>query len=108
MRRGDSAELKVKKVLLTENIPEDLMYTCKVLTFDQKEESLYFLLEGTELEELSLDNIYECRIKSKDMVIMCTGRIKERYVGFEGKKIRFQIENGFYKINIKSVDKQIV
>ena len=108
MRRGDLAELRVKKVLLSGSVAEDLMYTCKVLNFNEKEESIYLLLEASELEELSLDNIYECSIKSKDLITKCTGRIKERYIGPEGKKVRFQIENGFYKISVKSVDKQIV
>ena len=108
MRRGDVAELKIKKVLLSGIVPDDFVHFCKVLNFNEKEESLYLLLEQSELEELSLDHIYECKIKSKDAIIKCTGRIKERYVGFEGKKIRLQVENGFCKISIKSVDKQIV
>ena len=108
MRRGDLAELKVKKVLLSGSIPDGLVYTCKVLEMNEKEECIYLLLEENELEELSLDNIYECKIKSQDLITKFTGRIKERYMGFEGKKIKIQIENGFYKRNIKSVDKQIV
>ncbi len=108
MRKGDLAELRVKKVLLSGNIPDGLVHKCKVLSLSEKEECLYLLLEESELEELSLDNIYECKITSNSSITKCTGRIKERYIGYEGKKVRFQIENGFYKINIKSVDKQIV
>lgn len=108
MRRGDTAELKIKKVLLSGCVPDDFVHICRVLSFSEEEESLYLLLDGSELEELSLDNIYECKIKSQDAITKCTGRIKERYIGFEGKKIRFQVENGFSKISIKLVDKQIV
>ena len=107
MRRGDQAELRVKKVLLSGIVPDGLVHRCKVLSLNEKEECIYLLLEESELEELSLDNIYECAIESKDRIIKCTGRIKERYRGPEGKKLKVQIENGFYKINIKSVDKQI-
>lgn len=108
MRKGDLAELRVKKVLISGNVPEELMHICKVLYLNEKEECLYLLLEESNLEELSLDSIYECNIKSKEMITKCTGRIKERYICSEGKVIKIQIENGFYKINIKSVDKQIV
>ena len=108
MRRGDLAELKVKKILLSGYLQDNMIYTCKVLNFSEKEECLYLLLEDCELEELSLDCIYECKVKSKDCITSFTGRIKERYMGYEGKKIKIQVENGFYKINLKSVDKQIV
>ena len=108
MRRGDVAELKIKKVLLSGNVPDDLVHRCSVLNLSEKEECLYLILEESELEELSLDNIYECTIKSTDAITKCTGRIKERYIGKEGKKLRIQVENGFSKITIKSVDKQIV
>lgn len=108
MRRGERAELRAKKVLISGCIPDGLMHTCRVLYLNEKEECIYLLVEESELEELSLDNVYECKIKSKDSIIKCSGRIRERYIGTEGKIIKFQIENGFYKINIKSVDKQIV
>ena len=107
MRRGDQAELRVKRVLLSGSVPDGFVHRCKVLSLNEKEECMYLLLEESELEELSLDNIYECIIKSKDRITKYTGRIKERYIGSAGKILRIQIENGFYKINIKSVDKQI-
>ena len=108
MKRGDLAELKVKKILLSGYVQDNMIYTCKVLNFNEKEECLYLLLEDNELEEVSLDCIYECKVKSQDCITSFTGRIKERYIGYEGKKIKLQVENGFYKINLKSVDKQIV
>ena len=108
MKKGDYVELKAKKTLrIGENINEN-KYVGKVLCYQEKEESLYISLEECELEEISLDTIYECRVKTKDYYMDCTGRIKDRYVGEEGNTVRFWIENGFYKISIKSVDKQIV
>lgn len=108
MKRGDYAELKMKKVLHVGGVIDEKVQICSVLEFDENRECLYFLLQAGELTELSLDTIYECKIKSSDVQTNCTGRIKERYCGSDGKVIKFQIENGFYKINLKSVDKQIV
>ena len=108
MKKGDHVELKAKKTLRIGDSLNENKYAGKILWYQEKEESLYITLDDCEVEELSLDNIYECRIKSKDCYMDCTGRIKDRYIGEEGPTIRLWIENGFYKISIKSVDKQIV
>ena len=108
MKKGDYVELKAKKALRMGDSLNENKYVGKVLCYLENEESIYISLEECELEELSLDCIYECRIKTKDSYMDCTGRIKDRYIGEEGKTLRFWIENGFYKISIKSVDKQIV
>ena len=50
---------------------------------------------------------YECVIQTEKEQLHCTGRIKERYYGMAGKTFKFEIENGFYKINLKQVDKQM-
>ena len=108
MRNGDRAELRVKKKLRIGESFVNKEYSCRVLCLHEKEESIYLVLEQDNLKELSLDCIYECRVYSEKALIKCTGRIKERYRGENGNTIKFLIENGFYKINLKSVDKQIV
>ena len=107
MRKGDQAVLKVKKMLRSGANWGSESWNCEVLSFDEKEECLYFLLKEGGLEELSLEGIYECCVWSSEVETKCTGRIRERYNGKRGKTIKFLIENGFYKINVKSVDKQI-
>ena len=107
MRKGDRAELKIKKALRAGENWENNTWNCEVLYLDEKEECLYFLLKEGGLEELSLDCIYECTVQSSGVETKCTGRIRERYNGQNGKTLKFLIENGFYKINVKSVDKQI-
>ena len=72
------------------------------------EENIYVLLKEGELEELSLDGIYLCKVTSGEYEESCTVRIKERFLGPRGKTVKVKIENGFYKISLKSVDKQIV
>ncbi|MBQ8803424.1 MAG: hypothetical protein IJZ53_07325 [Tyzzerella sp.] len=108
MKKGDYAELKMKKVLHVSGVMDGSVHACHVLRYDENRECLYFSLQSGELSDLSLDAIYECKIRSSEAQTNCSGRIKERYCGAEGKTIKFQIENGFYKINLKSVDKQIV
>ena len=108
MKRGDLAELKMKKVLCAEEELRESSYQCRVLEMDNVREFLYILLDGGELEDLSLDGIYHCKVKNAEGEESCTVRIKERYLGPEGKTVKMKIENGFYKINLKSVDKQIV
>ena len=108
MRRGDRVELKMKKMLQADGKLDDREYICKVLKYDKSRENFHFDLQSGMLTELSLDAIYECKITSVDTQIKCSGRIKERYRGEEGCVLKFQIENGFYKINLKNVDKQIM
>lgn len=107
MKRGDSVELKMEKVLRVGDIKDKATYACKVLEYDTGRESLCLLLETGKLRELSLDAIYFCKIQSEEEQISCTGRICDRYHGKAGKILEFQIKSGFYKINLKSVDKQI-
>ena len=105
MRKGDLAKLSVKKYLRK---AYDKDYgSCEVTLwkYDEKEECIYFILGNEELIQVSLDIIYECEIFSKSEILSCTGRVKERYYGEQGKILKFEIENGFYKISLNSVDK---
>ena len=101
MRKGDYAELKMKKVLWTGGLLDDKLYICEVMHMKEEEESLYLLLKDGFLEEISLDAIYECKVRSADSEATFTGRMKERFIGQNGKSLKIQIENGFYKISIK-------
>ena len=105
MRQGDTASLFVKKYLRKEYEKEYGTCSVSVLRYDEKEASIYFILENEELTNVSLDIIYGCEIYSKEEKMSCTGRVKERYYSEQGKILKFEIENGFYKINLNSVDK---
>lgn len=106
VKRGRSAELQMEKMLLMGETVDRKIFACKVLMYDSKKERIYLLLESGMLTEISLDAVYRCQITSGTEDILCNGRIKERYRNEEGEVLELQIENGFYKINIKSVDKQ--
>lgn len=105
MKQGNKAALLMKKVLGSATVLDEKTYDCQVLKYDGKEEWIYFVLENEELPAISLDAIYECRIDDTDNQVLCTGRVKERHENAFGKILKFQIENGFYKISLKSVDK---
>lgn len=107
MRRGDGVELKMEKVLRAGDTKDKAVYTCTVLGYDTEGESISLLLETGKLTDISLDAIYSCKIQSEEEQISCTGRICNRYCGKAGKILEFQIKSGFYKINLKAVDKQI-
>jgi len=105
MKQGSVATLWMKKALGATAVLDDKIYDCKVLLYDGKQECIYLVLENDLLPAISLDGIYECRVNQAEEQVLCTGRVRERYENQFGKILKFEIENGFYKINLKSVDK---
>ena len=101
MQKGNSATLYMKKVLRVGDTLSESAHVGVVLQYDEKEEYIYLQLQSGRLTDLSLDAIYECKIQTEKEQLNCTGRIKERYRGTAGKMFKFEIENGFYKINLK-------
>ena len=105
MKLGNNAVLIMKKPLCANTVLDEKAYLCKVLRHDVKQDCIYLVLENDLLPVISLDAIYEYRIQEDENVVVCTGRVKERFYNEFGKNIKFEIENGFYKISVKSVDK---
>ena len=101
MRKGDSATICMKKLFRAGDTFDENVYSSEVLQYGEKEECIYLRLQSGRLTDLSLDAIYECKIQTEKGRLHCTGRIKERYRGVTGKTFKFEIENGFYKINLK-------
>ena len=99
MKQGDRVQLTIKKYLKKDYTKEYGTCFGTVLRYNAKEECIYFLLENEELTRVSLDIIYRCEIVSEEEILICTGRVKERYYHEAGKVLKFEIENGF------SVDK---
>lgn len=107
MKKVDRVEIKMKKALCTGAKIDEHTFVCELLRYDSRKESLYFEVGTSDLTMFSLDAIYECKLQSGTSILECTGRIKERYCQGNRKVIKFEIENGFYKINVKLVDKQM-
>ena len=105
MEKRKPAQLRMKKMLRTGGGMDENIYQCSVLACDEKTERLYMILEEGDLTALSLDAVYECSMMDDDVCVRATGRVQERYCSEEGKIVKIAIENGFYKNNIKSVDK---
>lgn len=103
MTKGASAWLNAEKMLRTGEKKEEKVHLCDVLQYDEVKECMYLRLRSSELTEISPDIVYSCKIEDGESRIACTGRVRERYNGQYGKMLKFQIENGFYKINIKSL-----
>ena len=101
MKKGNVATICMTKTLRSADVLDERVYSGVVLGYDEKTECIYLQLESGKLTDLSLDAIYECKIQTESGRQECTGRIKERYCGMAGKIFRFEIENGFYKINLK-------
>lgn len=101
MKKGNLAVLNIKKMLCAGVPMRECEHTATVLQYDEKKECIFFLLQTGTLTDISLDALYNCRIQTEKEYLDCTGRITDRYCGMEGKTFKFQIENGFYKINLK-------
>ncbi len=105
MKKGDKATLIMKRVLKSNMEIDEKRYLCSVLRYEAKQECIYLVLENDLLPAICLDAVYECQIQSIEHTLICTGRIKERFYNEFGKILQLKIENGFYKICVKSVDK---
>ena len=103
MTNGVSALLKAERELKADGVKEGGTYNCSVLKYDAARECIFLQLQSSDLTEVSLDVVYSCEIGDGKEKVVCTGRVRERYRGVYGKTIRFQVKNGFYKINIKSL-----
>ena len=69
---------------------------------DEKEmEQVHLILRSGSLSDISLDAVYECRIRTITCETVCTGMIKERYENRAGMILVLQVTNGFYEINLK-------
>ena len=101
MKQGNVVELKMQTTLCEGQKYDEQVHQCEFLLYDDKEENLCLILKSGDLTELSLDALYECRIKGSDEQLLCIGRIHKRYCSEAGKVVLLQITNGFYKISIK-------
>lgn len=105
MKTGDKVVLTMTKALLANKQLDEKNYLCEVLRYEPKQECIYLVLENDLLQSISLDAVYDCKIVEGEEERICTGRIKERFYNEYGKILVLEIENGFYKISLKSVDK---
>lgn len=103
MYEGCPVELWMEQMILEDGEYEERVHYCKVITYDEGKECIELLLRGEEVDIISLDAVYGCKIMDGDKSAECKGIIRERYLDKLGNMLIFQIENGFYKnsLNLK-------
>ena len=100
MYEGYPVELWMIQMILEDGEFDDRIHYCKVISYDEDKERIQLLLRGEEVDVISLDGVYGCKIMDGENHMQCKGTIKERYLNHLGNMIVFQIENGFYKNNL--------
>ncbi len=95
--KGCMAKLRMDRVILEDSFFDETEYLCKIIAYDEEEETLYLTSEEAELTSYSLDSIYECSIDDQDNPVICKGILKDRYWNKAGKVMKLKIQNGFYK-----------
>ncbi len=100
------AELKMRQTILEGSECDESVYYCEVMRYDTEKDCIYLNLRDAGIDQISLDGIYNCMICKGKEGVECEGRVLERYCNQEGNILLFQVEKGFYKININCVDKE--
>lgn len=97
MYEGYPVELWMKQMILEGGEFDERLHYCKVISYDENKERIQLLLRGEEVDVISLDAVYGCKIMDGEKFDKCEGMILERYLDKQGNMLIFQIENGFYK-----------
>ena len=101
MYEGNMAKIRMDRNLIIGGTTADILFDCKISNYDETEENILLVLQGGNLEDLSLNAVYQCEIQEAENAVLCTGIIVDRCCTSEGKIVKMKIQNGFYKINIK-------
>ena len=97
MYEGCPVEFCMQQMILEDGVFDTRVHYCKVIEYDEKKEQICLLLRGEEIDVISLDAIYGCKIMDGESFANCSGFVLERYLCARGNMFVFQIENGFYK-----------
>ncbi len=100
MFEGYPVEFCMKQMVLEGGAFDSRMHYCKVIRYDAANERICMLLRGEEIEILSLDAIYSCKIMDGESYALCSGFIVERYLDKQGNMFIFRIVDGFYKNSV--------
>ena len=95
MYDGDKAVLTMVQYLKEDKEKDENIYEATVIEYQKEMEQVHLILRSGSLSDISLDAVYECRIRT------CKGMIKERYENRAGMILVLQVTNGFYEINLK-------
>ena len=80
MQKGAKILLKMMKNLCMGKDVDNECHVGKVLFFDAQKERIFFKIETSDLEDISLDGLYQCEIHTELESYSCTGTIEERSI----------------------------
>ena len=96
MYEGNNVELKMERVISSDQIYDDTSHSCRVQRYESEDDYIYLRLREENLTQISLDAKYRCYLHTKTEVLYCTGVVKERYRSDNENILVFRIENGLY------------
>lgn len=105
MYEGNLVRLRLENSMNGSKNMEGMVHECQVLSYEDDKDRLVMLLRKGDLSSIQLSAKYECVIFDETKGLRCSGEVEKRYRGEKGNIIEFYIKNGFYKINLNSVDK---
>ena len=98
MYEDGTAVLQMKQVFLKTEKYNRKKYMTRINTFDPLSEEMILYTSRGDVDEFSLDAVYECIFEVKEGRFGCEGVIIKRYRDHEKDQIVFRIQNGFYKV----------
>ena len=103
MYDGDKAVLTMVQYLKEDKEKDENIYEATVIEYQKEMEQVHLILRSGSLSDISLDAVYECRIRTITCETVCTGMIKERYENRAGMILVLQVTNGFYEIKLGGI-----
>ena len=69
---GCTAKLRMERVILEDSFFDETEYLCKIIAYDEEEETLYLVSEEAELTSYSLDGIYAVSYTHLTLPTICS------------------------------------
>lgn len=98
MYEDGTAVLQMKQVFLKSEKYNRKKYMTRIRTYDPDREEMILYTSRGDVDEISLDAVYECIFEVKEGRFGCEGAIRKRFRDGEKDQIVFRIRNGFYKV----------
>lgn len=98
MYEDGTAVLQMKRVFLKTEKYNRKKYMTRIKVYEPEKEELTLYTSRGDVNEFSLDAVYECIFEVKEGRFGCEGVIRKRFRDNEKDQIVFRIQNGFYKV----------
>ena len=98
MYEDGAAVLQMKHAFLKTEKYNRKKYMTRIKTYDPVSEEMTLYTSRGDVDEFSLDAVYECIFEVKEGRFGCEGVIRKRFRSQEKDQVVFRIQNGFYKV----------